>query len=886
MIFRQTAAISLSVLLLSGSLSPLTANASLLLPAIPNQAGGIQAAQPLLGSVQVPVHPLKVSSTSHSGILETINPLPLIWQANAPLPAMHHSATLSLQPLPLSPLVRLNPPLLPSAQQTSDETRSSAINQPDLTVPQQSSNNRTILGTLAASLPSSLVQFANLTMPRPSTSATDSNYVVLASQLSPLVAPEPQVPNTPALRGKGSVYLAKSSAKSKDIFQMLSLSSLEKLATPPQSGASAQYPAFDFSHGNSGAVQVLQSGLSQNATNIELTTGKAEVIYLSRPATRVSVSNPDAVSAVIISPTQIQLVGKAVGVSSLMVWGSMSSPEHSVVDINVHRDISQLSTQLKYIDPGIQVVAMGAEDTILMTGQAESRETAQLAVEMAKVFMAKMSESASPSGGTSLAPPAKGGGSSASVPGSSISSQAPGSALPGTPANIINLIKIKGEPSTKLELVRQKLHDIDSNIVIDVVPGPDGLEKVILTGRVPSASIASKALNLTSVFYGKPGPKMITAQGGNDFTRLEVSSTSSSSSGDSSATAKSGEEAGAPNVLQGSVMTDATGNVVSMLEIAQKPQIRCSIKFLEVDKNGLNALGSAISGVQGATRFTSWSGNHSPAPGNVISVPSSQSPPGASWQSVNQAANGVASTLRGNGSTWNESYQNGITQVLTIDNKITAAIQALSERRQVRTLAEPTLTMMSGEQGSFLAGGEIPIAFLGGNGQISIEYKEYGIRLNLLPNVTDDGKIQMQVAPEVSSVDQTILVQGVPGFSTRRMNTNLLVEPNQSFVLAGLFKQEDTDSVSQLPGIGSLPIIGSFFRNKWKTHTGSEMIVIIKPEIIYTQTGSTTQFVPLGDSNILHDATRTADNAPPVAPMSTSTTVYADREFDRLKKSP
>jgi pilus assembly protein CpaC len=190
-----------------------------------------------------------------------------------------------------------------------------------------------------------------------------------------------------------------------------------------------------------------------------------------------------------------------------------------------------------------------------------------------------------------------------------------------------------------------------------------------------------------------------------------------------------------------------------------------------------------------------------------------------------------------------ENYLNGVTQVFSINNTVAGAIQAMQERHQVRTLAEPTLTMLSGEQGSFLAGGEVPIAFVGGQGQVSIEYHEFGIRLNLLPTVTDDGKIQMQLSPEVSAIDQANGVStnsiNVPAFTSRKMNTTLIVEPGQSFVLAGLYNQQDTDSISRFPTLGSIPVLGSFFRNKWKNKTGTEMVVLIRPEIIYSQTGST-----------------------------------------------
>lgn len=616
-----------------------------------------------------------------------------------------------------------------------------------------------------------------------------------------------------------------------EAFQMMAMSPLDRLAAASKGG---MMPALDSSSPDvqlrgQGDVTVLKSGISQKVTSVDLTIGKADVLYLSRPATRVSVSNPDVASAVVISPTQVQLIGKSVGVANLLIWGDNYSPDHTQVDISVHRDVSVLMNQLKYVDPGIQLVPMAAEDSIILTGQAESRESAQLAIEMAKAYFSKSSSAGA-----------------AAPNGANMSSQAPGSAIPGQQTNVINLIKVKGEPSTKIELVRNRLHEIDPNIALDVVPGPDGNEKVILTGRVQSASIASKALNLASVFYGQPGLKLVTAQGGNEFARMSVSSGDSSSSTSTSSGGSNGAGGGGVNMLQGSVMTDATGNVISMMEIAQKPQVKCSIKFLELNKSALNAMGGSLNGVRGASKFTSWSGVQGAAPGLPISAPSTQNAPGTGWASTiarGITGNGWTPTGQTAGTAWNEVFQNGVTQVLSINNQFTAAIQALQQRKQVRTLAEPTITMLSGEQGSFLAGGELPIAFVGGQGQVSIEYHQFGIRLNMLPNVTDDGKIQIQVAPEVSAIDDTHSVTtnqiSIPAFTTRRMQTSLIVEPGQSFVLAGLYSQEDTQSVSRLPGAGSLPIIGTLFRNKWKNHNDTELVVIVKPEIMYSQTGPT-----------------------------------------------
>ncbi len=832
--FRQTAALGLITLLLGGNTTLPYASAATIALGSPSQAKhqlGEMIDHHLMLAVaeqQQLIHPIHKKRT----LLDRLNPLSYMFPSN------HPKFTIA-KAVPINKAIRAM--AAPKPVTSADLPTSQRIARAQETIHPQGhaakhGKSATPLNPTASANPAIIISPVSEADAAPSSTQPEGqgNAASAPTQVSYTQILPAALQQNPTFEAIYQTYDPQNwnivyKSTTEETFQLLAASPLDKLALQTRSAANMFYaPGLDSSPDIStrtdGGVKVLKSGISQKVTNVDLAIGKAEVLYLSHPASRVSVSNPDVATAVVISPTQIQLVGKAVGVANLLVWGDMVSPNHTVVDISVHRDVSVLVNQLKYVDPGIQIVPMAAEDTVILTGQAETRESAQLAIEMAKAFFNKSQ-------------------AGASAMNNGPSSQAPGSAVPGVSTNVINLIKVKGEPSTKVELVRQRMREVDPNIRVDVVPGPEGNEKVILTGRVASASIASKALNLASVFYGQPGLKMVTAQGGNDFSRMQTSSNSSASSGSGSTTTVStGASAGAANVLQGSVMTDATGNVISMLEIAQKPQVRCSIKFLELKKTALNAMGNSLSGARGSTKFVSWSGVHSSAPANPISTPSTQSPPGAGW--VNTATrdalgNGWRAGTQSINSNWNEVFQNGVTQVFTINNQMTAAIQALQERRQIRTLAEPTLTIMSGEQGSFLAGGEIPIAFLGGNGQISIEFHEYGIRLNLLPNITDDGKIQMQVSPEVSAVDTSVSVQGVPGFTTRRMSTSLIIEPNQSFALAGLYNQEDTDSLSRLPGAGSLPILGSFFRNKWKSHSNTELVVLIKPEVIYSQTGPT-----------------------------------------------
>src|SRR5262249_55095459 len=130
----------------------------------------------------------------------------------------------------------------------------------------------------------------------------------------------------------------------------------------------------------------LKTAISQNATNVELTLGKAKIIHLNMPASRVSISDPEVVGLVLLSPTEVQLVGKSIGVANMLVWSEQSGQNYLTIDLSVHRDVSTLANKIQMIDPGINILPVAAEDSVILTGVAESVEKAQLAYDLAKAF--------------------------------------------------------------------------------------------------------------------------------------------------------------------------------------------------------------------------------------------------------------------------------------------------------------------------------------------------------------------------------------------------------------------------------------------------------------------------------------------------------------------
>jgi pilus assembly protein CpaC len=179
---------------------------------------------------------------------------------------------------------------------------------------------------------------------------------------------------------------------------------------------------------------------------------------------------------------------------------------------------------------------------------------------------------------------------------------------------------------------------------------------------------------------------------------------------------------------------------------------------------------------------------------------------------------------------------------------IGATIKALQSKGLFQSLAEPNLVAESGKEASFLAGGEFPIPIAqGGNGNvaISIQFKEFGIRLNFTPIVTGN-RIHLKVRPEVSTLDfaNAIVLNGfrIPALSTRRTETELELNSGQTFAIAGLMNNQVNSTMQKIPGIGDIPILGLLFKSKAAQKNQTELVVMITPEILPNNSpGVTTQ---------------------------------------------
>ena len=178
------------------------------------------------------------------------------------------------------------------------------------------------------------------------------------------------------------------------------------------------------------------------------------------------------------------------------------------------------------------------------------------------------------------------------------------------------------------------------------------------------------------------------------------------------------------------------------------------------------------------------------------------------------------------------SFSSFIANVISGGNvNLSATINALEAKRLVRTLAEPNLTTLSGVNASFLAGGQVPIRVADSNGNSTLTYRDFGVRLVFTPVVLDGDRIQIHLTPEVSGIGG-FTTAGDPVFNTRNLDATVELRDGQSFSVAGLLQNNTNLSQNQLPWLGDLPILGSLFKSSSYQKHDTELVVIVTPRLV------------------------------------------------------
>jgi pilus assembly protein CpaC len=182
----------------------------------------------------------------------------------------------------------------------------------------------------------------------------------------------------------------------------------------------------------------------------------------------------------------------------------------------------------------------------------------------------------------------------------------------------------------------------------------------------------------------------------------------------------------------------------------------------------------------------------------------------------------------------------GVVSYVGKEEEIAATVHALDEKGALKLLAKPDLVCMNGEKASFLVGGEIPIpvsqSVSAGTAFFTIEWKEFGVRLGFTPTVMEEGLVRLAVNPEVSSLDYANAVTfsgfNIPAIRTRKASTTVELKDDETFVIGGLMNSTETELVSKIPLLGSIPLLGAFFRNTSSSTSETELMILISPKIV------------------------------------------------------
>lgn len=343
-------------------------------------------------------------------------------------------------------------------------------------------------------------------------------------------------------------------------------------------------------------------------------------------------------------------------------------------------------------------------------------------------------------------------------------------------SNVLRTMNVR--VSHDLPALRQSLYELFPYEDISVLPIQG---TIALTGMVSNAMVAEKALRIANEYLQPQGEA-------------------------GSATSTTGE----------------ARQPINMLKITSGQQVMLRVRVGEMQRNALKQLGfnwnifnpDSVSAASGILLGTA-------ANGATASVPAPF--PAAGLDVTSNTFGALGGALNTGGAT------------------ISAMIEALERNNLFKLLAEPNLVAMSGEEAEFLAGGEFPIPIQALDQQVTVEFKQFGVAVKFLPLVLSDSRIRITVAPEISEISNigAVSISGfeIPSLSTRRAKTTVELAPGESFMIAGLLRDQSDSQIDQVPGLGEVPVLGALFRSVRYQRNETELVIAVTPYLVDPVTG-------------------------------------------------
>lgn len=328
-------------------------------------------------------------------------------------------------------------------------------------------------------------------------------------------------------------------------------------------------------------------------------------------------------------------------------------------------------------------------------------------------------------------------------------------------------------------------------------------EAYVLTGSVRNMQRLEKAMLLTELFLGEPSSAIKPLR---DAAGIQALSSNFRGGGNRAGNSnlskiKPQSQSVGAYLARGLILTNASGRVISFLEVDELHQILVSIRVLEIDRNKADRKGIAYR-VDGEHFSIGQHLFQEALPNNFGSV--------ANITNVGNLAG---------------SFVDSSTAVF-------AAIEFLEENGVARSVAEPNILTLSGEVASVLVGGSVPIPSTSLREEDvfnSFDFQEFGVELNIRPTLDEEDIVTLEVAPRIVNVDNNISVEGVPGFEAQEVRTIARVRQSESLLLGGLLSYKETKDGRKIPFFGDIPILGNMFRWKGRSFEEKELLFLITP---------------------------------------------------------
>ncbi|MBU6451347.1 MAG: pilus assembly protein N-terminal domain-containing protein [Cyanobacteria bacterium REEB67] len=532
---------------------------------------------------------------------------------------------------------------------------------------------------------------------------------------------------------------------------------------------------------------------------IDLKVAQSRTFKFKNKIVRTSISDPGIAEPVVVAENQMVLLGKAPGTCTMLLWDDAGNSIS--VDLRVSKDYSQLQATLREIDPRIIVKAfnVGGSDRVLLTGDVDHPESIIKAFAASNVFMDDRGMNIQVANGRIVAARIGETGGTTSGGGGNTGQLA-------------------------------QLNSVDKYTFFGNVPNNIGKAQVMVSdgGRVTSLVKVRKvpliALHVTFMEMNTAATRELAVSMGFNLTSKVLSFGIGGLAPQNAGNTQGYSTTSGWRFNQAIAGSAANGPAFGLFN---------------------NTYGTTLPGNRQFTIAPTSNGNGS----NVIPVSFLNS---AGPTSIGQAALLQAPSLLAQqillGAPGGASLTSALANLFTgasnwgggrANFSFNPQIAGLIAQSRARVLAEPTLVTLSGERAAFLAGGEIPIVqqiATAGGALPSITFEPFGLRLNMIPVLQENGTINLEISPEERILAPTIAFnfEGsvIPGFTTRKTQTIVELKPGQELFLAGLVTATTGRQLSKTPLLGEVPVLGALYRSKAFSKDESELVVAVRPEII------------------------------------------------------